>query len=50
MFTSACFVLDAWKKCGVEAESDMGELYQKYVAFFLEQTMAKHMSGGEERE
>lgn len=45
MFTSACFVLDAWKKSGAETESAMDELYKKYVTFFLEQTMAKHMSG-----
>lgn len=44
MFTSTCFVLDGWKKCGVEIEGAMNELYEKYVEFFLEQTMAKHMS------
>lgn len=44
MFTSACFVLDGWKKSGVETEGAMTDLYKKYVEFFLEQTMAKHMS------
>ena len=45
MFTNACFILEEWKKRGIVLENAVSELYGKYVAFFLEQTMAKHMSG-----